>query len=201
MNKQKTSSGVFYRRLIFLIIVVVAIITCICATYITEYNKNVMNPQKAFADKDVTNLTEVSQAEFLNCFSTFEIYATEMIDPIFEGKELLQSGRMKFAIETKLAEETNFKGTTFKITAKLGASWIGYTSNSSSTITVTVGKKSTALTISNIDKYFPCNGNLWFTSVKHPTLYLYVQWTNTDGQSCYTFLTYNYSSFSVAPKA
>ena len=56
-----------YKKIIFIGLILVSVIICICATYITEYNKTKVNPEEL-----LTSTYEYKDSsEFLNNFNSF----------------------------------------------------------------------------------------------------------------------------------
>ncbi len=181
-----------YKKIIMLALVLIAIVICVFATYITEYNINKVSREDVLTT-EVTSAYEESNV-FLNNFSDFKIYLSQEIVPYKDNDELVY-GKKVFTVITVASEDSEIK--TVKFTIGLGANWIKYISNTA-TKTVTIGKN-TDITISNIDTVFPTNGKLWFVNVTHPTLYVLVEWSDYAGSKHHTYLEYDYKTYSVKP--
>lgn len=182
-----------YKKLIMLTLIVVAVVICVFATYITEYNINKVSREEVLTT-EVTS-TYKDKDEFLSNFSEFKIYLSQDIEP-YTDNGVMTYGKKVFTIKTTANENSQVKGTV-KITLGLGADWIKYISKTV-TKTVTVGKQVDA-TIVDIDKTFPTDGKLWFVTVDHPTLYVLAEWSDYSGTKYHTYLEYDYETYSVKP--
>ena len=201
MSKQKISKIFKYRVPIMMTLILLAIIICVCATYITTYNSKKVNPSQVFTNPQGECL---SQEKFESFFEEFTIYRSVNKDPVFNDDGSIDTyGTMKFVVVSKKKKDGGLYGTSFKIKLAIGADWIKYSSNPSSQTTVTIAKNK-EITINSIDKLFPQKGPLLFTKVKNPKLFAYVTYTAIiDGANveCYSYLTYDYKTYSVIPVA
>jgi hypothetical protein len=184
-----------YKKLIMLLLVVLAVVICVFATYITEYNLNKVSREDVLTT-EVTSSYE-SNEELLENFKEFKIYLSKDVEPYKDNGEMVY-GKKEFTIITEAKEDSEIKGT-IKVTIGLGANWIKYISKTA-TKSVTVGKETT-LTISDIDTSFPANGYLLFVQVDSPVLYVLVEWSDYAGSRHHTYLEYNYKTYSVKPEA
>lgn len=196
--KKRNSQKVNYKRVVMLSIVLLAVIVCISATYITTYVNNKMTPERAFdfSDSNKPSATYKRAEEFTSLFASFDIYTLTDVEPYKDGANIIPGSKTLTVVTTK-KDNSVVSGSNFKIQLVLAANWIGYASRTSSTTTVTIGKNSN-LTISNIDKIFPAR-SLLFVNIKHPTLYAYVTWSeyvNGTTTAYYTYLTYSYGVYN-----
>ena len=177
-----------------LVLVLIAVIICAFATYLTEYNKNKVTATDVITAELGENYEEVSNDEFLANFETFDISLTNYIKP-WDNGGTLEKGTKTFTIVTKANENSKIRGK-IKVTIGLGANWIGYKSVTVSK-TFEVGASNITLNITDITDDFPMKGKLWFTKVEQPTLYVLVEWSevlNTKPYR-YTFLEYDYNDY------
>ena len=193
MNKK--FSLLKYKKIIMLSLILIAVIICLCATYITEYNLNKVSREDVLTT-EVTSAYETNE-DFLSNFSEFTIYMSQDIKPYKDNDELVY-GKKVFTILTQASDNSEIKGT-IKVTIGLGADWIKYISSTASK-TVTIGKNA-EVTISSIDKSFPENGKLPLVSVEAPTLYVLVEWSDYAGSRHHTYFEYDYKTYSVNPQA
>ena len=176
-----------YKKIIMLILVVVAAIVCIAATYITEYNINKVTREDVFT----TEMTKTykSADEFLENFTEFKIVLDKVVEPYEETL-----GKHTFMIETEAAETSQLKSE-IKVSIALGADWIKYISEIQNR-NVTIGKDDQSITIKNIDTKFPAKSNLLFTPKVQPKLYAMVEWSEKDGYQYYTYLEFDYNEYA-----
>jgi len=194
MNKR-----VLISKLIYLSVVAVSIIIVVIAIYANGLSKNKVNKDNIFDYSTLVTdgMVKVSEDDFLDYFSSFDVTATEYINA-YKGSDGIVNGHAKFKVTATLKDETNYSGSTFTIRFCLGASVIGYKSDESSSTTVTSGSANSNSTISSISQIFPANGKLLFTSVKNPTLYAFVTFSRTVNdttESCYSVLSFSYNEF------
>ena len=195
VQNKKSEKGIFkYRKIIMLVLILIAVIICISATYITTYEANVVTREDVIT-KQVTS-TYKSSEEFLSNFEKFEIKLTQAIDPYKDnaGTEVL--GSYKFKVENKTNESSRIRETVdLKVTAGLGANWIGFKSQTAANNSVDVNSSTATLTIKNIDTIFPTVGPLWFVNVDAPTLYVLVEWSEIDGSQFHTYLEFSEAEY------
>lgn len=193
-----------YRKVIMLSLIVLTLVICITATYITGYQKNKVTAEDVFAEilteEYCDKYSEVSSEEFLSNFEEFHIYQSYYLRPYDETK-----GYRNFKISATKTSTSKIKNDV-KIYVGLGANWVGY-KKVSKPKTFNLDKISTSSEyywrIEGIEKseVFPIKGNLWFTKAKEPTLYVLVEWTNEIGKNNnkYTILEYDYETFTTKP--
>ena len=174
-----------YKKIIMLALIVVAVIICVTATYITEYNINKVTREDIFPT-DETKKGYTSEEDFLENFTEFEIVLTKVIDPYDETL-----GKHTFTVNTTAAETSKIKGN-LSVSIALGANWVKYTSNTG-TATVEIGEENEKVEISGIDQTFPLKGDLLFVSNIEPTVYVLVEWSEKDNSQHYTYLEFDYS--------
>jgi hypothetical protein len=184
-----------YKKIIMLALVLVSIITCVCAAYITEYKKTKVTPEILFTEIEETRTYKDSE-EFLKNYEYFYIYTERYVEATEDDKGNLINGTHKFKVASKDAQTKNAKLVTIEI--KLAANWINFQSNSATTSNYT-SKKGATLTISNIAQIFPAKGKLLFTKVEEPTLYVLIKWTENDGSRYYTFMELDCEQYSEVP--
>ena len=178
-------------------LVLIAVIICVTASYVTEYNKNKVDAETIFEAPEEDREYK-SAKEFYENFEYFEIYLAEgSSEAYYDQNDSLISGTQRFLIESKKGENYNLRNTV-TLQFALGANWIGYTSNVTSAKSPEVGEKTT-VTISNIEQIFPAKGNLLFTNVKKPTLYVMVKWTEKDNERYYTYIELKYKEYFETP--
>ena len=192
-----------YKKIIMLALVLVAVIIIISTSYITEYNQTHIEPATLFETTEETHPADRYRKpeEFYSNFEYFKIYrATGTInnDAYIDANGQLVAGSPKFTVISK--QGANYKvANTMNIQIKLAADWIGFQSNVASYQNYKVGEKAN-LTIANVTQTFPAKGDLWFTTVKHPTLYALIQWTDsTDQKRYYTYLELEFDEYNEIP--
>lgn len=193
-----------YKKIIMLSLVLIGLIIIVTAAYITEYNKNKVTIEDVFGDIEVTG-TYVEAEEFLSNFDTFAVYLEEN-KTAYEDEETgeIKAGEMIFKIAALKKEDSNYKAK-IDVKAKLGANWVKFISQQTSTsvkttITSDVKYTPTELNIRNIEQIFPAKGKLWFTSIDNPTLYLMVTWGEIGTNNLYyTYLEYTYDEYNIDP--
>lgn len=181
-----------YKKIIMLALVLVSIIICVFATYISEYNLNKVSREDVLTMEMTKNYK--SSEEFLENFSVFNIYLSENIAPYKDG-ETLVAGKQVFTVNTVASATSQVKGD-LKITIGLGANWIKFISKTGSNEKVEVGSNDEKITINNIETTFPAKGDLWFVTVDAPTLYVLVEWSEKNNSQYYTYLEYDYETYS-----
>ena len=111
--------------------------------------------------------------------------------------DTLRKGTEVFKIIVNLKEDTDISD---RMTVKLAlaADWISF-KTSPEQISITIDGKEEAISFDKtIDQIFPAKGKLWFTKVKHPTLYVLVEWTEF-GKGYYTRLEFSYEQYNKKP--
>ena len=195
-----------YKKVIMLSLIFVSLIIIVTATYVTEFSKNKVTVEDAF-NKDEITRTYVDSEEFLSNFETFAVYLADdetQKKPYKDENGNIVKGQMTFKIAALKKDDSEYKGT-ISVVGRLGANWINYLSDKSSTVSVkttgTYGYTYTPgkLEIKNIDQIFPAKGKLWFTSVENPTLYLLITWSEVDNTQYYTTLEYSYDEYNIEP--
>lgn len=184
-----------YKKIIMLSLILVAVIICVCATYITEWRKNKIDVETLFTTIE-EDRTFKDNDEFLENYEYFYIYLLEGKDAYMNDNDSLVSGTKKFKVVSKDSEDMDIKNVSIQI--KLAANWIGFQSNDASTNKYTSSNETT-LTISNITQIFPAKGKLLFTNVKQPTLYVLIKWSDNSGDRYYTYLEMEYKEYNVTP--
>ena len=174
-----------YKKIIMLVLIVVAAIICVAATYITEYNVNEVTREDVFPT-DETMKGYTSKEDFLANFTEFEIVLTKVVDPYDETL-----GKHTFTVNTTAAETSKIKGN-LSVSIALGANWVKYISKTG-TSNVEIGKENETVEISSIDQTFPLKGDLLFVSNIEPTVYVLVEWSEKDNSQHYTYLEFDYS--------
>ena len=192
-------NGVMIRRLIFIGLLLIFIIVGVFVTYIATYNKNEVTSENAFTEEELPDSTYsyIDAKSFLSLFETFEIVDETYIKPYLNDKDEVVSNESKLSLKctNTLRNGVIFKNNNFSLKYRLGASWINYRSNITSSNTVTCGKEKTSMYLTVLDQIFPTSGPLWFTKVESPDLYILITWTQTLGsleESHYTILTYHF---------
>lgn len=186
-------SAIFkYKKIIMLALVLIAVITCVVATYVTEYNINKIHVEELFTVEETRKFK--TEREFIENFSSFVIKSTSEIDPSTDPETgETDLGERIFTVNAKLEEGKNLKKLSLKLC--LAADWIHYISKlgtSSSDMNLSVEH---TITI-NIDRIFPANGNLWFVTVKQPKLYVLATWSENNTHY-YTYLEYDYAEYGL----
>lgn len=182
-----------YKKIIMLALVLIAVVICICATYITEYNLNKVSREEVLTT-EVTSQYKSSE-EFLKNFAKFQLYLSQDVKP-YTDEDKIVYGKKVFTTLMVANEDAEVKGTV-KLTIGLGANWIKYISKTENKA-VTLGK-ATDITIEGIDLIFPTEGKLWFVKVEQPTLYVLAEWSDYSGTKYHTYLEYDYNTYSVKP--
>lgn len=195
-----------YKKVIMLSLIVVSIVICVLATYITGANKNKVTAEDVFADilteQYYEKYEEVSSEDFLANFESFHIYQSKYLEPYDETL-----GYRYFKIDATKKEDSKIKNP-IKVYVGLGANWVGYSVHSNSA-EVDLNKISQAKEyywkIDNItsDDTFPMKGNLLFTKAKEPTMYVLIEWTTEIGKNNnkYTILEIDYETFTQKPNS
>ena len=181
--KSKKVNILNYKKLIMLGVLLVAVIICVTATYVTEYNKNKVTAE------DVLKISEIQREyveldEFLENFKSFKVELTEKLNP---NEKTDTKGKREYVITVEFEKDAEFENDKFTAKIGLGANWVGYVSALKET-TISESNVERVITISPIDHTFPTKGGLWFTSVEGPTVYLLLQWSY-DGKDFYTYTT------------
>ena len=186
-------SAIFkYRKLIMLTLSLVAVIICLVATYVTEYNNNKIEIEELFTIEE-TRKYKTSE-EFLNFFDSFSIVLSKEVDPHEDENGNLVKTTKTFTVSTTLKETSEIKKVSMKIC--LAADWVNYVSNiGSSSSNMTLDSDNT-IQITGIDTKFPLEGNLWFVKVDQPTLYVLVYWSENNTHY-YTYLQYTHSEYKA----
>ena len=173
-----------YKRLIMIGVLLVAVIICVTASYITEYNKNKVTVDDVLNLSAIENKEHVEFDEFLENFDSFKIHLEEKLNP---NEATSTIGKRVYVITVDFADDADFDNDKFTAKIGLGANWVHYVSDLGST-TVSETNVERTITVSNVEHTFPASGNLWFTNVSKPTVYLYLEWV-VDGESFYTYTT------------
>ena len=174
-----------YKKIIMLVLVLVATIICISATYITEYNLNKVTREDVFpTNEEKTGFR--TEEEFLANFTEFKITLDKVIDPYDETL-----GKHTFIVEATETETSKIKGD-LTVSIALGANWIKYISNTGKS-SIEIGEENEKVEISNIDVKFPAKGDLLFVSNIEPTVYVMIEWSEKDNSKHYTYLEFDYS--------
>ena len=187
-------SAIFkYKKIIMLALVFVAVIICVVATYVTEYNVNKIHVEELFTVEETRKYR--SSSDFLDFFETFTITETTVIDPFTDEDGEPNPGSRTYTVVTKVKEntETEIKRVSLKLC--LAADWIHYISKIGSSSTNMTLDRDNIISISDIDTRFPAAGNLWFVTVKEPTLYVLASWSENNTHY-YTYLQYEHSEYS-----
>ena len=184
--KTKKFNLLKYKRLLMIGVLLVAVIICVTATYITEYNKNKVTVDDVLGISAIEGKEHVDFDEFLENFDSFKIHLEEKLNP---NEATATIGKRVYVITVDFADDAEFDSDKFTAKIGLGADWIHYVSDLGST-TVSETNVERIITISNVNHTFPTSGNLWFTNVDKPTVYLYLEWA-VDGESFYTYTTVN----------
>ena len=174
-----------YKKIIMLTLVVIAVIICVAATYITEYNLNEVTREDIFPT-DETKKGYTTEEDFLANFSEFEIILDKVVDPY---DEVL--GKHTFVVKTTATETSKIKGD-LSVTMALGANWVKYISSTGHG-TVEIGEEKETVVIGSIDTTFPLKGDLLFVSNIEPTVYVLIEWSEKDNSQHYTYLELDYS--------
>ena len=74
-----------YKKIIMLALVLVSIITCVCAAYITEYKKTKVTPEILFTEIEETRTYKDSE-EFLKNYEYFYIYTERYVEATEDDK-------------------------------------------------------------------------------------------------------------------
>ena len=72
-NTKKGFKMPMIRKLILLGSIILAVIICIVATYVTEYTLNKVSPEKAYESTIQETWVEVSEEDFMKHFTTFSM--------------------------------------------------------------------------------------------------------------------------------
>lgn len=196
-NTNKTQQKLNYKRIIMPTLILLALITFVVAYYVTTYNINKMNADKAFnfsenEKPEARGLVEKSEKYFLSQFEEFNIEMTKCNDA-YKDNGVLTPGTRSFKITSKKSETCTIEGSTVSLKMVLAADWINYHSKTY-TGTFTIGTDKTA-TISNITQIFPAKATL-FVKVKQPKLYIYVEWNELEeDDTYYAYLAYSYNEY------
>ena len=177
-----------YKKIIMLILILVAVIICTAATYITEYNVNKVSREDVFTTEMTKTFKSFNEFKEGN-FSKFEITLEKVVEPYDNTL-----GSHTFLIETTATETSQVKKT-IKVSLALGADWVKYISDVDYK-NITVGDINQKITIDNIDTKFPIKGNLLFLPEIQPTLYVMIEWSEKDNSQYYTYLELSYEDYS-----
>ena len=183
-----------YKKIIMLALILIAIAIIIPAIYITDYNVNKVTREEVLT-QDMSAKDFKSSDEFLKNFDEFKIYLSNEIEAKFHDGELFEKGEREFTVQMKESEDSKITSEYIKITLGMGANWVKYISETTSSNVK--GTKQT-ITFNNIDVLFPLKGDLLFLPKVEPTLYVLVEWSEL-GDNYYTYLEYDYSVYSVVP--
>ena len=197
-TSKKTIKFKLSNRIIMLCLVVLAVIICVIATFVTEYTTNNVSAEKAFETKIEEGWVEVSNDDFLKHFITFDLKEDKLITPLFVNGELDTPGKATISLKTEFDNEVVNKmdkkerllneTTTLTVYAKYGADWLGFYSNEASFSNYTIGSTSpTTRTINDFNQKFPAR-KLLFISIENPELFGLVKWTYNN-TTYYTLLT------------
>lgn len=193
----KMSKVLKYKKIIMIALVFVALIICVTATYVTEYNKNKVEVETLFEAPEEDREYK-DEKDFYKNFEYFEIYLNVGSEEAYvDSNGHLIPGKLKYTVESKKGENYNLRGS-ISIQAANGANWIGYRSEVSASKTHQPGEI-TMITINNVNQIFPAKGKLWFTNVNKPTLYVMVKWTEKDNERYYTYIELKYDEYSEIP--
>ncbi len=182
-----------YKKIIFIALILVSVVICVFATYITEYNKTKVNPEEL-----LTSTYEYKDSEeFLENFNSFVIYSSKSDKAYMDG-DTIKKGTEEFKILVQLKDGSDVSDS-MTVKLALAADWISF-KTSPAQRNITIDGKEETIKITNIDQIFPATGKLWFTKVNHPTLYVLVEW-NEFSQYYYTRLEFSYDQYSKKPIA
>ena len=184
-----------YKKIIMLVLILAAVITCVCAAYVTEYNKTKVSAETLFTEIEETRTYKDSE-EFFKNYEYFHIYSEKYTEATEDSKGNLLPGSCKFKVVSKDAQSKKAKSVGLEI--KLAANWIGFQSNSATTSNYN-SKNGATLSISNINQIFPAKGKLLFTNVEQPTLYVLIKWTENEKDRYYTFIELDFEEYSQIP--
>lgn len=184
-------SAIFkYRKIIMLSLALIAVIICIVATYVTEYNNNKVEVETLFTVEETRKYK--TSDEFDAYFDNFEIKLTKEIAPHKDENDNFVTGTKTFTVTTALKENVTIKKVQLKLC--LAADWVGYKSNVGTSSSNMNLELENTIVINGIDTTFPMNGNLLFVNVKEPTLYVLASWSE-DNIQYYTYLTFEASQY------
>lgn len=184
-----------YKKIVMLALIVLGLCICVAGAYLTTYKRNLVTIEDVIPTK-LTGYEKVSEEEFLANFNKFEIKETSYIKP-FENNGTAIDGYKTYTVYAEAADGSKIRGD-LKITIGLGASWVGYKSETD-TQEIKIGKEKQELIINvGFDDVFPQKGKLWFIKAEQPVLYVLVEWSeklNTKPYK-YTYLEFDYSKYS-----
>ena len=186
-------------KFIMLGLIIVAVVIIVTAMYVTEFTKNNVSAKDAFKETIQETWVEVNEDDFLKHFEKFEIKETKLINPIFNGKEVVTNGKASISVETTFDNELDKKerylneNTQITITVQYGADWVGYVGSNQTFTNLEIGSKLTTRTISDFNQLFPTN-KLLFVRVNNPELFVLVKWTD-NSTNYYTLLTLNHNEY------
>ena len=183
-----------YKKIIMLVLILVAIAIIIPAIYITEYNINKVTREDVLT-QDMSSKDFKSSDEFLSNFEEFVIYLSNETEAKFDNGKLFEEGSREFTVDAKEKTDSKITSEYIKVTIGMGANWVKYIS---ATATGNVRSAKHTIELNNLKENFPLQGNLLFLPKIEPTLYVLVEWSEL-GENYYTYLEYDYSQYSVVP--
>ena len=186
MNKR-----VMFRKIFLLSVILLSIIIVVVTAYVATYNATKITKDNVFTEDELpgSEYTLVSEDEFLNLFTKFELAVTEYVKPV-ESESI--SGKIALSLNAELRDGVILKDN-FNLKYRLAASWVNYKSDLSSNYSITPGTTKTGMRISTLNKYFKASGPLPFTSIDEPTIYVMYYWTSVIGDTehqNYTVISY-----------
>lgn len=184
-----------YKKIIMLALILVGVIICVFAAYITEYNKTKIDVETLFTEIEEDREYKDSE-EFFKNYEYFHIYAEDIKKAHLDQKENTVSGSYTLKVVSK--DNTIINAKAVSISAVFAANWVGFQSEVKSTSNYKSSKEAT-IKISNITQLFPAKGKLLFTKVEEPTLYVMIKWSDNSGERYYTYLELDYETYSQVP--
>lgn len=184
------------RKTVFMTLYLVILpVFVIAALYISTYLNNRINP---FSDEKSTYDVVTMKGKDFDKFS-FEFECVS-----YHAPSTPTSVQFKGAA---FDEKVSGTLTTISMQVILGSKWIGYTSNVSTTGTITYNTSAETkddlsssdyktVTISSMTQKYP-KTKLLFVTVKSPTAYVYLSFTTSKSEEFHYILTYSYSEYFV----